>query len=112
MLPGNFTWLLLEISNFADFAAKHFPEAPDLGVGQRAGGDFVFVIAGGGRERRGWLAGVVNDDFSNARGRPKTSRAASAMARSLKYRAYDFGVVTFRSAPETAMRAFSTASAR
>jgi hypothetical protein len=32
MLPGNFTWLLLEVSNFADFAAKHFPEALDLGV--------------------------------------------------------------------------------
>src|SRR5271157_4442185 len=75
MLPGNFTWLLLEISNFADLAAKHFPEAPDLEVGQRAGGDFVFAVAGGGRgagrgapwarrpARRGGISGVIGGEF-------------------------------------------------
>src|ERR1035437_683743 len=63
MLPGNFTWLHLEISDFTNFAAKHFPEAPDLGVGQRAAGDFFFVVASGWRQRRGWLAGVIDGDF-------------------------------------------------
>src|SRR5271157_1492216 len=63
MLPGNFTGLLLEVSNFADFAAKHFPEAPDLGVGQRAGGGFLFVMTGGGRRKRGWLAAVIDGDL-------------------------------------------------
>src|SRR6185295_16473014 len=46
MLPGSFTYLLLEVANFADFAAEYFAEALHLGVGERASGGFVF--------RRGW----------------------------------------------------------
>src|ERR1700674_957027 len=48
MLPGNFTSLLLEVSNLANFPAKHFPEPPHLRVGERAAGGVV-CLAGGGR---------------------------------------------------------------
>src|SRR5271157_6407452 len=54
MLPGSFMWLLLEVSNFSNFAAKYFAEALHFGIGQRAGGDFVFV---GARRVRLWRNG-------------------------------------------------------
>src|SRR5262249_20128463 len=44
MLPGSFTYLLLEISNFADFAAEDFAETAHFGVGKGATGDFVFSL--------------------------------------------------------------------
>ena len=37
MLPGSFTFLLLEIANFADFAAEHFAEALHFGIGSARG---------------------------------------------------------------------------
>src|ERR1035441_2423627 len=63
ILPGSFTYLLLEVANFAYFAAEDFAEAAHFGVGQRAAGDFVFgfgfVRRGQGDWRRpdGGLAG-------------------------------------------------------
>ena len=36
MLPGSFIVLLLQISDFSDFAAEHFAEALHFGIGQRA----------------------------------------------------------------------------
>src|SRR5579864_5667173 len=48
MLPGNFTSLLLEVSNPAHFPAKDFPEPPHLRVGERAAGGVV-CLAGGGQ---------------------------------------------------------------
>jgi hypothetical protein len=55
MLPGSFTLRLLEIANFADFAAEHFLEALDFGVGQGAAGGLIF--AGGRRELDGGGSG-------------------------------------------------------
>src|SRR5260370_31036813 len=52
MLPGSFTLLLLEISNLANFAAEHFPEALHFRIGQRAAGHFVVAVS---RWGRAWL---------------------------------------------------------
>src|ERR1039457_1706419 len=41
ILPGSFTCLLLEVANFAYFAAENFSETPHFRIGQRAAGDFV-----------------------------------------------------------------------
>jgi hypothetical protein len=41
MLPGSFTYLLLQVSNSADFAAEDFAEALNFRVGQRAAGGFI-----------------------------------------------------------------------
>jgi hypothetical protein len=49
MLPGSFTDLLLQISNFTDLAAEDLAEALHLGIGERAAGGLVV----GGRGRRG-----------------------------------------------------------
>src|SRR5947199_176464 len=46
MLPGSFTSLLLEISDFSNFTAKNFAESPHFGVGQSAAGHFVVLFAG------------------------------------------------------------------
>ena len=43
MLPGSFTFLLLEIANFANFAAEHFAEALHFRVGERALGGLVLA---------------------------------------------------------------------
>src|SRR5512147_1611237 len=54
MLPGSFTSLLLEISNFAYFAAEDFTKPPDLGIGERPAGGLVLSRCGGSRiDRRG-----------------------------------------------------------
>src|SRR6185369_1367657 len=50
MLPGSFTYLLLEVANFAYFAAEDFTETLDFRVGKRAAGDFVLRV---GLWRRG-----------------------------------------------------------
>src|SRR2546421_272764 len=58
MLPGSFMDLLLEVANFAYFAAEDFPEALDLGIGERAAGDFVLRVGFRRREvGRGRSAG-------------------------------------------------------
>src|ERR1035441_7089566 len=49
ILPGSFTCLLLEIANFANFAAEDFAETPDFRIGERAAGD---VVRGFGLGRR------------------------------------------------------------
>ena len=48
MLPGSFTCLLLQISNFADLAAEDFAEALHFRIGQRAAGGFVLRVVCGG----------------------------------------------------------------
>src|SRR5579871_2105001 len=62
MLPGSFTSLLLEVSNFADLAAKDFPKTPDLFVAQRAPGEIVFFSGGRGC-RRGGLRRFADADL-------------------------------------------------
>src|ERR1039457_2123170 len=63
ILPGSFTYLLLEVANFAYFAAEDFAEAAHFRVGQRAPGDFVLAFGFGRRGEsdrcrpRGGLAG-------------------------------------------------------
>jgi hypothetical protein len=50
MLPGNFTWLLLQIANFINLAAgESFLETADVGVREGAAGGVVF--------RAGWRNG-------------------------------------------------------
>src|SRR5664279_3591907 len=49
MLPGSFTYLLLEIANFAYFAAEDLAEVLHFRVGQCAAGNFVLRIAFGRR---------------------------------------------------------------
>ena len=44
MLPGSFTCLLLEIANFAYFAAEDFAEALHFRIGQGAAGDFILGL--------------------------------------------------------------------
>src|SRR5471030_3180853 len=61
MLPGSFTLLLLEISNLANFAAEHLPEALHFRIGQRAAGHFVVVVSGCGRAWRGCFTGCDPD---------------------------------------------------
>src|SRR6185369_16429111 len=48
MFPGSFTYLLLEVANFAHFAAEGLAESLDFGVGERAAGGLVLL-----RRRRG-----------------------------------------------------------
>src|SRR5512133_2292540 len=71
MLPGSFTGLLLEISNFAAFAAENFAEALHLGIGERAAGRLVLrrrVRRGGFRgERRRLRSGVPDRNLDAVR---------------------------------------------
>src|ERR1017187_4822120 len=57
MLPGSFTLRLLEVTNFADFAAENFLETLHFRVGQGAAGGVIFArgrreFEGGGRRTR------------------------------------------------------------
>src|SRR3982751_1623607 len=64
MLPGSFTVLLLEIADFAYFAAEYFAEALYFGICQRATGGVVFFgrLGRGQRNRRG-RGGVAGGEF-------------------------------------------------
>src|SRR3954471_21235194 len=69
MLPGSFTGLLLEISNFSNFAAEDFAEALHFGIGEGAAGGIVLLDAGGGRCGDGGslLAGIADRHFDAVR---------------------------------------------
>src|SRR5579863_5308485 len=67
ILPGTFTWLLLEVADFAYFAAEDFAEVLYFGIGESAFGDFVFI---GGRarrlrHRRGWRGRFGDNHFDS-----------------------------------------------
>src|ERR1035441_9987336 len=50
ILPGSFTYLLLEVANFTNFAAEDFAEVAHFRVGKSPAGD---IVAGFGFGRRG-----------------------------------------------------------
>src|SRR5215471_12880320 len=49
MFPGSFTCLLLQVANFAHFAAEHVAEVLDFGIREGAAAGFVLLL----RSRRG-----------------------------------------------------------
>src|SRR5450759_4906350 len=57
-LPGSFTFLLLEVANFAYFAAEDFAETPHFRVGKRAARDFVLGFGFGWRGNTDWRHGA------------------------------------------------------
>src|ERR1035438_2388790 len=77
ILPGSFTYLLLEVANFAYFAAEDFAEAAHFRVGQRAAGDLVLGFgfgrrresdgrrSGGGLARGEFHAQRPSEDFAD-----------------------------------------------
>src|ERR1035437_5498348 len=54
ILPGSFTYLLLEVANFAHFAAEDFAEMPHFRVGKSPARDFVFALGFGWRGYADW----------------------------------------------------------
>src|SRR5207249_8312490 len=69
MLPGNFTSLLLQVSDFVNLAVEHVAESLDLRIGQRAAGGIVFPSLGCGPERRGRLGRLIHANFDAQRAR-------------------------------------------
>src|ERR1035438_7451070 len=63
ILPGSFTLLLLEIANFSNFAAEHFAETLDFGIGERATGGVILIGRLRLRQRRCALPRVADDDL-------------------------------------------------
>src|SRR5512140_2350420 len=68
MLPGSFTVLLLEIADFAYFAAKNVAETLYFGVGQRAPrGVVLFGRLGRGQRNGRRCGGVAGGEFQAQR---------------------------------------------
>src|SRR3954453_19556678 len=64
ILPGSFTYLLLEIADFANFTAENFAEPLYFGIGQcAAGGVVLFGRGRGGQRDRRRCGGIAGGEF-------------------------------------------------